>query len=147
GCLRPMPGGLDVHAFALDAASAGPDRDAHLDGLAERGGLGGFLDQTRAAVGLAGQTPILAEQLDPALGAIRGALETLDTGAMPRADRDAVEGVLELLDAHLVEGPDGGAQVPGGGLQAHEDAGGHLIERHVGKSEQWLVDRVRNDNV
>ena len=37
--------------------------------------------------------------------------------------------------------------MPGGGLQAHEDAGGHLIDRHVGKSEQWLVDRVQNSNI
>lgn len=37
--------------------------------------------------------------------------------------------------------------VPGGGLQAHEDAGGHLIERHVGKTEEALVDRVRRENI
>lgn len=147
GCLRTMPGGLDTHAFALDAAAAGPDLESHLAALAERGELAGFLDQTRAAVDLAGQTPFLAEQLDPALGVIRSALETLDSDALPRADRDAVQDTLERLDAHLVDGPGGGALVPGGGLQAHEDAGGHLIERHVGKSEQWLVDRVRNDNI
>ena len=38
-------------------------------------------------------------------------------------------------------------QVPGGGLEAHENAGSHLIERHVGKSEQWLINRVNTDNV
>ena len=37
--------------------------------------------------------------------------------------------------------------MPGGGLEAHEEAGGHLIERHVGKSEQWLLDRVSRDNI
>lgn len=138
---------LDAHAFALGAASEGAGLDAHLAELAESGELGGFLDQTRAAVGLAGQTPFLSEQLDPALAVIRDALDALDTNALSRSDRDAVEDTLALLDAHLVDGPDGGAEVPGGGLQAHEDAGGHLIERHVGKSEQWLVDRVRNDNI
>ena len=145
----PLPSlrGLDAHAFALGAASTQGGLDAHLAELAESGELGGFLDQTRAAVGLAGQTPFLAEQLDPALAVIRDALDALDTSGMPRADRDAVEGTLALLDAHLVDGPGGAAEVPGGGLQAHEDAGGHLIERHVGKSEQWLVDRVRNDNI
>ena len=32
--------------------------------------------------------------------------------------------------------------VPGGGLQAHENAGGHLLEKHAGLSEQQLVDRL-----
>ncbi|SIS22020.1 putative T7SS-secreted protein [Williamsia sterculiae] len=30
---------------------------------------------------------------------------------------------------------------PGGSLQAHEDAGGHAIERHVGKSDEYLRSR------
>ncbi|GBQ05917.1 hypothetical protein AA15669_0699 [Saccharibacter floricola DSM 15669] len=34
--------------------------------------------------------------------------------------------------------------VPGGGLQAHEDLGGHLIERHVGKSIEYLQERLAN---
>ncbi|WP_225428125.1 putative Ig domain-containing protein [Dyella tabacisoli] len=32
--------------------------------------------------------------------------------------------------------------VDGGGLQAHEDAGGHLLLKHVGQSEQDLLDRL-----
>lgn len=32
--------------------------------------------------------------------------------------------------------------VPGGGLAAHEAAGGHTLEKHVGKSEEFLVDRL-----
>lgn len=139
---------LDAHSFALQAASAGPDLAGHLADLVSQGALGEFLDQTQAAVGLASQTPFLAERLDPALTVIRDALAGLDTSDLPRTGRDAVADTLTLLDAHL-EGTDTdtGIQVPGGGLQAHEDAGGHLIDRHVGKSEQWLVDRVRNDNI
>nr|WP_257644090.1 RNase A-like domain-containing protein [Luteimonas salinisoli] len=59
-----------------------------------------------------------------------------------------LDGTLARLDAHLgpVEPPPA-AEVPGGGLQAHEDAGGHLIERHVGKSEQSLLERVRSENI
>ncbi|WP_242110026.1 RNase A-like domain-containing protein [Luteimonas aquatica] len=38
-------------------------------------------------------------------------------------------------------------QVPGGGLEAHEQAGSHLIERHVGKSEQDLVERLQRENI
>jgi hypothetical protein len=33
-------------------------------------------------------------------------------------------------------------RVPGGGLSAHESAGGHLIDRHVGKTSQELIDRA-----
>lgn len=36
--------------------------------------------------------------------------------------------------------------VSGGGLAAHEKAGGHLIDRHVGKSEAELFDRVSTGN-
>ena len=35
--------------------------------------------------------------------------------------------------------------VPGGGLAAHERAGGHLIDRHVGKSEADLVRRLQEE--
>ena len=146
GGLPPLPAGLDAHAFALDAANAGPDLGEHIANLAEQGNLGEFLDQTRSAVDLAGQTPFLREQLDPALGVIRDALAGFDASQLPRTEQDAIGDVVALLDTHLEE-TGGTAQVPGGGLQAHEDAGGHLIERHVGKSEQWLVDRVRNDNI
>lgn len=37
--------------------------------------------------------------------------------------------------------------VPGGGLVAHEAAGGHLIARHVGKTEAELLNRVSTGNV
>ena len=35
--------------------------------------------------------------------------------------------------------------VPGGGLAAHEKAGGHLIARHVGQSETQLANRLATD--
>jgi hypothetical protein len=34
---------------------------------------------------------------------------------------------------------------PGGGLQAHESAGGHLLSKHVGKSESDLMNRLANE--
>lgn len=37
--------------------------------------------------------------------------------------------------------------VPGGGLEAHEDAGGHLIDRHVGKTPAELLERLRDENI
>ncbi|WP_152680351.1 RNase A-like domain-containing protein [Chromobacterium subtsugae] len=35
--------------------------------------------------------------------------------------------------------------VDGGGLRAHEVAGGHLLEKHVGQMEQDLLDRLANE--
>ncbi|MDA1476052.1 RNase A-like domain-containing protein [Bacillus changyiensis] len=34
---------------------------------------------------------------------------------------------------------------PGGGLAAHEAKGGHLIDRHVGKSDKQLLKRLKNN--
>ncbi|MGY3314714.1 hypothetical protein ACV242_003210 [Peribacillus simplex] len=34
---------------------------------------------------------------------------------------------------------------PGGGLAVHESRGGHLIERHVGKTDEELLERIRNN--
>ena len=38
-----------------------------------------------------------------------------------------------------------GEIVPGGGLQAHENAGDHLLLNHVGQSEQSLMSRLANE--
>ncbi|MEG3858194.1 RNase A-like domain-containing protein [Microcoleus sp. herbarium12] len=35
--------------------------------------------------------------------------------------------------------------IPGGGLDFHEAAGGHTLERHVGKTEAELAQRLAND--
>ena len=147
--LFPPPVPATSALSALQATRADIDLDAHLAELAESGGLGGFLDQTGDALDLAGQSPVFAEQLDPLLGDIRGALARLDAGGLDAATRENVAATLARLDDHLGPAPDPDPvpEVPGGGLEAHEDAGGHLIERHVGKSEQWLLDRVRRENV
>ncbi|MCD9032255.1 hypothetical protein LDO32_11020 [Luteimonas sp. Y-2-2-4F] len=134
---------------ALDAAAGDLDLEAHLAGLAESGGLAEFLSQTDEALDLAAQSPVFAQQLDPLLGRIRDGLESLPADRLDAAERERVDQTLSRLEAHLPEPPTGApaAEVPGGGLEAHEDVGGHLIERHVGKSEQWLADRVANENI
>ena len=103
GCLRPPPSAHDAHAFALDAASSGPDLGEHIGELAREGRLDEFLDQTRSATALAGQTPFLAEQLDPALAVIRDALAGFDASQLPRTEQDAIADVVALLDACVVE--------------------------------------------
>lgn len=133
---------------AMAAAASDGDLQAHLAELAERGELTGFLDQTGDAIALAQGDQTFADQLDPLLGRIRDALGQLPTGDLSRVERDAVEATLQALDDHLgpvVEPPPD--EVPGGGLDAHEDAGSHLIERHVGKSERELVDRLQRENI
>ena len=140
-------GGFDLQA-ASSLAREAIDLPTHIGQLAESGRLGEFLDAVLDAVILADRSPVFSEQLLPLLGDVRSALQELPADSLSYTDREAVEATLGELDALLgpVETPDA-PQVPGGGLQAHEDAGGHLIERHVGKSEQWLVDRVNRDNI
>lgn len=36
--------------------------------------------------------------------------------------------------------------VPGGGLAGHEAKGGHLIARHVGKTDEELFQRLKSDS-
>nr|WP_237655341.1 MULTISPECIES: RNase A-like domain-containing protein [Bacillus cereus group] len=40
---------------------------------------------------------------------------------------------------------DSSSLVPGGGLAAHEARGGHLLERHVGKTDEELLQRLESD--
>ncbi|AKL75798.1 WXG100 family type VII secretion target [Bacillus velezensis] len=46
---------------------------------------------------------------------------------------------------HSVKQGDSSPLAPGGGLAAHEAKGGHLIERHVGKTDKELIERLKTD--
>jgi len=142
----PGPGAFGLAAFSRDAL------DTHIAQRIGAGDLEGFLAETEAAVTLAERSPVFAEELAPLLGGIRDALGAVPAQSLSRVERDALEATVARIDAWLEgvqgpEAPDGAGAVPGGGLEAHEDAGGHLIERHVAKSEQWLLDRVSRDNI
>lgn len=156
----PPPAAQSAAGRSAMAAAADPEADlvAHLQALADGGGIEGFLGQVQDAIALASGDRTFGEHLDPLLGRIRDALGGIDARGLPRVERDAIASTLADLDAHLgpvddpdapdgPDGPDAPAEVPGGGLEAHEAVGGHLIERHVGKSEDWLVDRVRRENI
>ena len=151
----PDIGMAPARANAMAAAASDGDLGAHLQALADDGKLLDFLDQTGDAIALAQADPTFAEQLDPLLGRIRDALGGFATDRLSRVERDAVESTQAALDAHLGPvdapgepgGPGEAGEVPGGGLEAHEDAGSHLIERHVGKSEQDLVERLQRENI
>lgn len=134
-----------VDLFAA-TSRANTDLPALLSDLARDDQLIDFLGQTDQAIALASSSPVFAESLDPALTRIRDALPDIPAQHLSRDESDAVAATQARLEAHL--GPIGEpGEVPGGGLQAHEDAGGHTIERHVGKSEGWLIDRVNRENV
>jgi hypothetical protein len=145
----PQPDLQTQRPGALSAAAADGDLLVHLSGLAEQDRLVDFLGQTDDAIQLAGSDPTFAGQLDPLLGRIRDTLGELPTDKLSRVERDAVQTTQQKLDAYLgqVDPPDGTGEVPGGGLEAHENAGSHLIERHVGKSEQDLIERLRKENI
>lgn len=138
-----------ARANAMAAAAADVDLGQHLQALADDGKLLDFLDQTGDAIALAQGDPTFAEQLDPLLGRIRDTLAEFPTDQLSRVERDTVDSTQQALEAYLgpVDPPAGGGEVPGGGLEAHEDAGGHLIERHVGRTEQQLLDRLQRENI
>ncbi|NRR85638.1 ribonuclease YeeF family protein [Bacillus velezensis] len=48
---------------------------------------------------------------------------------------------------HSVKQGDSSPLAPGGGLAAHEAKGGHLIERHVGKTDQELLKRLEKSKM
>ncbi|MEC3795434.1 RNase A-like domain-containing protein, partial [Bacillus velezensis] len=48
---------------------------------------------------------------------------------------------------HSVKQGDCSPLAPGGGLAAHEAKGGHLIERHVGKNDQELMERLEKSKM
>ncbi|MBT0952716.1 hypothetical protein HUW30_03235 [Bacillus velezensis] len=50
-------------------------------------------------------------------------------------------------DIHSVKQGDSSPLAPGGGLAAHEAKGGHLIERHVGKTDQELLKRLEKSKM
>lgn len=138
---------------AVSQAVASNDLPGHLLDLANQDKLVDFLGQTTQAVELAKGSEVFAEQLNPLLGDIKSGLEQLPSHRLSRDEREAVADTIDTLSQHL-EGVDNGpiddtpaGQVPGGGLEAHERAGGHTIERHVGKSEEWLINRVNKDKI
>jgi len=145
------PDGL-APALPHPVSTATGSIEVHVRERVDAGDIEGFLAETGSAITLAERSPVFAAELSPLLGEIRDALSALPERALSRVERDAVEATVERIDAWLgsvrsPDGPDGAAEVPGGGLEAHEAVGGHLIERHVGKSEQWLLDRVSRENI
>lgn len=67
---------------------------------------------------------------------------------------DRISGILDAATApsdpvppDTPAPPDTAGQVPGGGLEAHEEAGSHLIAKHVGKTAEELIARLKRENI
>ncbi|MGG0025187.1 T7SS effector LXG polymorphic toxin [Bacillus inaquosorum] len=91
----------------------------------------------------------------PALeGILQDAENTINvknTPLLKRIAEDKKESVLRKSETSNnigignVKQGDSTPLAPGGGLAAHEAKGGHLIERHVGKTDEELIERLRTD--
>jgi hypothetical protein len=57
---------------------------------------------------------------------------------------DAVGGITKAVEQRL-EGGAASPIVPGGGLQASENLGGHLLAKHLGQTEAQLMSRAMTD--
>jgi uncharacterized protein YukE len=67
------------------------------------------------------------------------ALGALPGGRFIREGEQGVRAVRAIEAGHVSR------LVPGGGLAAHEAAGGHTLAKHVGKPAAFLADRLRNE--
>jgi filamentous hemagglutinin len=110
----------------------------------------------------AGGGPTVGPDAAPVSGPSTGQATSLETGNAPPNATFSSNGngdgtSTSSLGSNLGEGAtsggpatNGGPFTPltdGGGLQVYEDAGGHLIERHVGMSDADLANRLATSNV
>ena len=98
-----------------------------------------------------GQDAFTGETLTPAERALAVASIAPIEGNIVRAGAMGVKGVRGLKrgnsGAATMEKATGSSKiVPGGGLAAHEYAGGHLIDKHVGLAESDLSTRLATDS-
>ena len=80
----------------------------------------------------------------PASGEIQPGAEKKSETPGKAAEKPAAP-AREEKSAEAKPKPAGPPEVPGGGLAAHEKRGGHLISRHVGKTQEDLIARLRSD--
>ncbi|UYP23995.1 ribonuclease YeeF family protein [Bacillus velezensis] len=96
---------------------------------------------------------ILKNKYEPALAGIAQDIENThnvkNTPLLKSIIEDQKESVLrksvssDNSGIHSVKQGDSSPLAPGGGLAAHEAKGGHLIERHVGKTDEELLERLQ----
>lgn len=96
--------------------------------LSEAGMVGGVMPLGAGLKGLSTLGPSLDLALEQGVGRLGGLSYVVENGG--------AGSVLNAPFSPLVEG---------GGLAAHEAAGGHLLLKHVGQSESQLIQRMANE--
>lgn len=115
--------------------------------------LNGTLDRYNADLGLADGTrqdmQTLVDHLRAAPHSIPGwLLREVDTTADRLGDiLDQAKAPSDPVPPDDPAPPEGSDEVPGGGLEAHEKAGSHLIAKHVGKTAAELLERLKRENI
>ncbi|MBD7938612.1 hypothetical protein H9655_16370, partial [Cytobacillus sp. Sa5YUA1] len=79
----------------------------------------------------------------PNLGFESRTIGEMASGTMVRMSSSVRDGVGK--DIVNVKQGDKSYLAPGGGLAAHELKGGHLIDRHIGKTDEQLLERLKNN--
>lgn len=109
----------------------------YIGDLAKLGKLPKFLRVIDRAVTIARTDSRFAEALRPALAKLREALDAVPLDSLPASARREIEALKSKIDDFFA--------AERRNVNTHENLGGHTIERHVGRSENWLRQRLASD--
>jgi Bacterial CdiA-CT RNAse A domain len=123
----------DLLGAGISAASMIP----YVGDLAKLGKLPKFVRIIDRAVTIAKADARFADSLRPALEALKGALDRVPLDSLPASAREQIQALKTKVDDFFAS--------QRRNVNSHELAGGHTIERHVGRSENWLRNRLAND--
>ncbi|WP_369683866.1 RNase A-like domain-containing protein [Salipaludibacillus sp. LMS25] len=91
-----------------------------------------------------GYDPLTGRRLEPWERAVSGGA-ILGGAAVKGASKVAKFAKNADNVGSVVKQGDKSSLAPGGGLAAHELKGGHLIDRHIGKTDEQLLGRLKNN--
>lgn len=123
----------DLLGAGISAAGIIP----YVGDLAKLGKLPKFVKIIDRALNIAKADARFAENLRPALRALRETLDAVPLDSLPRSARDQIVALRNKVDEFF--------RTERRNLNSHELAGGHTVERHVGRSENWLRNRLASD--
>ncbi|MGH9903187.1 MAG: RNase A-like domain-containing protein, partial [Pyrinomonadaceae bacterium] len=123
----------DFLGAGISAASMIP----YVGDLAKLGKLPKFVKIIERVVNIARADARFAAQLRPALRALKETLDAVPLDSLPASAREQIVALRNKIDDFF--------RTERRNLDAHELAGGHTIERHVGRSENWLRNRLASD--
>ena len=107
-------------------------------------GIYGLIAANEAKGYLTG-TDLLGEEVSEDSQGLANSLSLAGILGVGRLVRSGNVGVVSGRGVENVKPGDKSSLAPGGGLAAHEAMGGHLIERHVGKTNEELLERIKSN--